>query len=77
MHLFTALKLSQDFLSLDPETWKSRKDYQHARDTFASLNVVNYCAECAVKLATDFNLAMTQDEEQRKLIFQVIEHHGK
>ena len=23
MHLFTALKLSRDFLSLDPETWNS------------------------------------------------------
>ena len=77
MHLYTALKLSRDFLSLDLETWKSRKDYRHARDTVASLQVVNDCAECAVKLATDFNLAMTQDEEQLQLIFQVIEHHRK
>ena len=77
MHLFTALELSRDFLSLDPKTWKSREDYRHARDTVASLHVVNDCAERSVKLATDFNLVLTQDEEQRQLIFQVIEHHRK
>ena len=77
MHLFTSLKLSQDFLSSDPETWNSREDYRHAKDTVAELRVINDCAERAVKLATDFNLALTQDEEQRQLIFQVVEHHRK
>ena len=75
MYLFIALKLSQDFLSLDPETWNSREDYRHATDTVASFHVVNDCAERFVKLATD--LALTQDGEQRQLIFQVIEHHRK
>ena len=75
MHLFTALKLSRDFLSLDPETWNSREDY--ARDTVALLHVVNDCAEHAVKLATDFNLALTPDEEQRHLFFHVTEHYRK
>ena len=72
MHLFTALKLSRDFLSLDPETWNSRENYRYAKDTVVSLHVVNDCAEHVIKLATDFNLALTQDEEQRQLIFQVI-----
>ena len=57
---------------MDPETWNSREDYRHARDTVASLHVVNDCAERSVKSATDFNLALTQDKEQRQLIFQVI-----
>jgi len=26
------------------------------------------------KLATDYNTALTHDEEQRQLIFQVVEH---
>jgi len=50
-------------------------DYQHAKDTVAALRVVNDCAERAIKLATDFNLALTQDEDQRQLIFQVVEQH--
>jgi hypothetical protein len=77
LNLFTALKLGQDFLSSDPETWNSREDYQHAKDTVAALSVINDCAERAVKLATDFNLALTHDEQQRQLIFQVVEHHRK
>lgn len=32
-------------------------------------------AERALKLATDFNLALTHDEEQRELIFEVLENH--
>ena len=63
MHLFTARKLNQNFLYLDPETWNSREDYRNARDNVASLHVLDDCAERAVTLATGFNLAMTQDEE--------------
>ena len=36
--------------------------------------VVNDCTEHAVKLASDFDMSITQDEKQRQLIFQVIEH---
>ena len=77
LHLFTALKLSRDFISVDPATWDSREDYRQAKETVAALRVVNDCAERAVKLATDFNMALTHDEEQRQLIFQVVEHHRK
>jgi hypothetical protein len=40
---------------------------------------INDCAECAVKVVTDFKLALrlTQDEEQHQFIFQVVEHHRK
>ena len=39
------------------------------------MRVVNDCAERAVKLTTDYIMALTHDEEQRQLIFQVVEHH--
>jgi len=39
-------------------------------------HVANDCAERAIKLATDFNLALTHDKEQRELTFQVVENHG-
>src|SRR5688572_8371074 len=77
MHLVTTLKLGQDFVSSDPETWNSGEDCQHAKDTVAALSLINDCAKRAVKLATDFNLALTHDEQQRQLNFQVVEHHRK
>ena len=39
------------------------------------MRVVNDCAERAVKLTTDYIMALTHDEEQRQLIFQVVERH--
>ena len=77
LNLFTALKLNKDFLSADPEIWDSREDFNVEKKKVAALRVVNDCAERSVKLATDFNLVLTHDEEQRQLIFQVVEHHRK
>jgi hypothetical protein len=77
MNLFTALKLDQSFLSSDPDVWEARDDFKIAKQTVAAVHVVNDCAERAVKLATDYNMALTQDEEQRQLIFQVVEYHRK
>ena len=77
LNLFCALKLSKEFLKSDPETWSSNQDYILAQEKVSALRVVNDCAERAIKLATDFNLALTHDEEQRQLIFQVVEQHRK
>jgi len=48
-----------------------------AKQTVVSMRVVNDCAERAAKLATDYNLALTHDEDQRQLVFQVVEHLHK
>jgi hypothetical protein len=77
LNLLTALKLDSDFLASDPTAWTSNDNYVSARETVAALSVVNDCAERAVKLATDFNLTLTRDEEERQLIFQMVEHHRK
>lgn len=61
----------------DPSTWNEREDFQHAKQIVSKLRVINDCAERAIKLATDFNLTLTHDEEQRQAIFQIIEHHRK
>jgi len=70
LNLFTALKLEQGFLSTDPDVWEAREDFKTATQTVAAVRVVNDCAERAVKLATDYNMALTHDEEQRQLIFK-------
>ena len=42
LNLFTALKLEQDFLSTDPDSWKAREDFKTAKQTVA-VRVVNEC----------------------------------
>lgn len=74
-NLFSALKVTCDFLDTNPQTWDSRADYMHAKEKVSAIKVVNDCAERAVKLATDYNTILTHDEDQRQLIFQVVEHH--
>jgi len=76
-NLFTALKLEQGFLSTDPDAWEAREDFKTDKQTVVAVRVVNECAEYTVKLATDYNMALTHDEEQRQLFFQVVEHHRK
>ena len=39
------------------------------------MRVTNDCAECTVKLATDFNNVLTLNEAERQLIFQIVECH--
>lgn len=75
LNLFTALQLKHTFLKSDPETWAEQQDYQKAKEVVSNVRVVNDCAERAVKLATDFNAVLTKDEDQRQLIFQLVEHH--
>ena len=77
MNLFDALSLPHDFLTSSPDTWIERDDYNAARQTVRAMRVVNDCAERAVKLATDFNEVLTKNEDQRHLLYQVVEYHRK
>jgi hypothetical protein len=77
LRILTILKLSDNFIHFPPEEWIGRDDYRRAKEIVCALRVVNDCAERAVKLATDFNLELTHNEEQRQLIFQIVEHHRK
>ena len=77
LNLFSALKLSQNFHSLDPEVWPQLEDYYNAKGRVSAVRVVNHCAERAVKLSSDFSTTLTHDENQRQLMYQVIEHHKK
>jgi len=64
MILFTAIKLSKEFLLADPETRDSHDDYKAAKEKVAALRIVKDSVERAVKLAIDFNFALTHNEEQ-------------
>ena len=77
MNLFMALKLDRSFLLTDPDDWVARDDFKMAKRTVIALRVVNDCKERAVKLATDYHMTLTEDEEQHQLMFQVLEYHRK
>ena len=77
LNLFEALRLPQEFLAAAVNTWTERADYSAAQKTVHALKVVNDYAERAVRLATDFSEVLTKSDEQRQLLYQVIEHHRK
>jgi len=77
LNLFESHCLPQEFLSAAVSTWTERADYNATCKTVGALNVLNDCAERAVRLATDFNKVLTKSDEQRQLLYQVVEHHQK
>ena len=56
LNLFTALQLSQEFLTVPVCTWNERSDYIESCKIVHAMKVVNDCTERAVRLATDFNV---------------------
>ena len=60
---FHILGLRGTFLSFPPVTWKDRPDYKPAESIVTALRVVSD-AERDVKLIQDYNLILTNDEEQ-------------
>ena len=74
-NLFTALRIDSSCLDGDQSMWPDCPAYVKAKKIVSAVRVVNDCAERAVKLATDFNSSLTQDEVQRQLIFQIVEFH--
>ena len=75
--IYSTFKLNNEFLTAEAETWGSRDSYKAAKEKVVAPHFANDCAECAIKLATDFNLALTHDKEQRQLTFKVLENHGQ
>ena len=75
INLFNALSLPREFLTVEIDTWVERNDFKIASKTVRSLMVINEASERAIKLATDFNEILTKNEEQRQLLYHVVEHH--
>lgn len=75
IRLFNRLSLETNFLKTDPSTWPEREDFCAAKNISINLNVVNDAAERALKLMTDFNLTLTQDEDDKQFLLQAIEYY--
>lgn len=63
------------FLSIDPEEWFSNENYKQAEEVVRNLFVVNDVAERTVALAKEFNDKFTKDEDEKQLVFKVLEKH--
>lgn len=61
----------------DPTLWESDPDYINNKEIATSIKVINDIAERAVKLMTDYNGLLTNDEEQRQYVLRCVQDHRK
>ena len=71
--LFKVLRISHDFLTKDPSNWPEDDDYKAAAAIVRSIRVVNDTAERGIALTQAFNYKVTESEDQRQCLFQVVE----
>jgi len=75
--LFTAFDIPEHFLMNSPDTWCSDDDYIVGQRKVKSLKVVNDAAERGVALIQQFNGVLTNQEEQKQFLLQVVEKHRR
>lgn len=73
--LFELMELPDTFLTVDPDLWKDREDYQKAAESVHAIKVVNDHAERGVALIQEFSGLMTHDELQLQYLLQVVQEH--
>jgi len=76
-NLLTHLNIGDEFLLVLPEDWNDSQDYQEGKRRVENLRVVNDTAERGVKLFEDFNKSLTNDEEEKQFLLQVVEANRK
>ena len=70
-----AMQTEMDFLQQDPSVWQSNERYIDGCHKIRQLKVVNDAAERGVSLIENFNTVITNQEEQKQYLLQVVEHH--
>lgn len=74
---FTRFGIKTEFLELDPSTWPKEDDYQEGIRICMNIRVVNDVAERGVRLMTEFNKVLTNKEEEKQFLLQVVSAHRK
>ena len=77
VNLLQRLSINASFLAIPPEQWSENQDYKKGRDRIQNLRVVNDTAERVVKLFEEFNSLLTNNEEEKQFILQVVEKNRK
>jgi len=75
LKLLIALDIPQDFLNQNPDTWENNKDFVDGSKRVNNLKVVNDAAERGISLIQTFNGIITNQEEQKQYLLQVVEQH--
>ena len=75
--LFEQLAIGMYFLVLDPATWSRSTCYVEGKRRIMALCVIVDRSERGIALMQRFNLAFTNDDEQRQYLLQVVERHRK
>lgn len=74
---FTSFGLPHDFLQFEPSTWESNEDFQECLRFCHQLPVVNDTAERGVKFMKDYNKVLTNNEEEKQMVLQIVESYKK
>lgn len=74
---FIRYGLQSSFLQHDPSIWETLYAYEEAWNICSDLVVVNDIAERGVKFIKDFNKALTNSEEEKQLLMQIVEAYRK
>ncbi|KAL7640588.1 UNVERIFIED_CONTAM: hypothetical protein RMT77_008863 [Armadillidium vulgare] len=72
MNFFELFHINADFLREPPISWPENILIKEGLGIVKSLKVVNDVTERGVKLISDFNNLLTQDEEQKQYVLQVV-----
>lgn len=74
---FKRFGIDDTFLKQDPNKWAEMKEYQQGLEFCSKLSVVNDVAERNVKLMSDFNNVLTNDEEDKQFLLQVVTEYRR
>lgn len=74
---FDYFGLSTSFLKDDPSTWETNFEFEEGWSVCKDLPVVNDAAERGVKFIKDYNKILTNDEEEKEMLLQVVEAYRK
>lgn len=77
VEFFLRFRLDKSFLDADPATWPNLDSFVKSKRIVGNLRVVNDVSERAVKLVTDYNTSLTQDEEQKQFLLQVVSNYKR
>ena len=69
--------MDKDWLYDKPEQWAANESFKKGQKFVANIKVVIDPAERTVKLYSDYAAFLTENEEQRASLLQVVEKHRK
>lgn len=72
---FDILGLPSSFLETTAENWAQNETYWNANNIIQHMKVVNDIAERGVKLMDEYNKLLTNDEEQKQYLLQVVKKY--